>query len=519
MNLKSLLLTLSAISTLPGFAADYYVTPEGAGAKDGSSWDNAFGVEEFRTQAAANANGDIYHLAGGLYKPSATVIFKVGTGATLIGNTDGERTVFSGDKNGNNNPDNGDANRLMRFQANTVDGNSANRIVISDVDFTCVYTNTNTDSDSMGALMIDNSGDVEVNDCRFYGNWAQGNQGGPAAHLFRSTVRFNGCTFNDNNANYRGGAVRLRSDGANKGITTFYNCTFKFNTNYHNIGGAIFLAHGKELNIINSTLYGNKAQTEGAAIYANGKDDKFACRVNIVNSTIAGNVITGTSRDGQVTSTQAANIAIANSVIVSSNAETTADFYFEGNAEDAKFSFLSGGYNYAGTILDGVAEPAKTIAWADTDNHGDDCTHAAIFADNTLDSDNTVKPANFHAGATGAQVAEATASWGLPSDLDLAVDRLGNTRTSDMTPGAYAAAKPDTTTGIADITSDTPAASLTALGGHLYVISGTDSPAAVYDICGHNVLNAAPSATIDLSHMAAGVYIIKAGNTIFKVKK
>lgn len=518
MDLKSLLLTLFAISALPGYAADYYVTPEGAGARDGSSWDNAFGVEEFRTQAAANANGDTYHLAAGVYKPSETIIFKTATGATLIGNADGERTVFSGDKNGNNNPDEGDANRLIRFQANTVNGNSANRIVISDIDFTCVYTNTNTDSDSMGALMIDNSGDVEVNNCRFYGNWSQGNQGGPAAHLYRSTVSFKGCTFNDNNANYRGGAVRLRSNDANKGITTFYDCTFKYNTNYHNIGGAILLAHGKELNIINSTLYGNKAASDGAAIYANGKGT-YACRVNIVNSTIAANVITGTAGDGQVTSTQTANIAIANSVIASGDPDTTADFYFKGAAEDPNFSFLSGGYNYCGTILDGAAEAAKTIAWADTDTHGGDCTYTAIFADNTLDADNVVKPAYFHAGATGAQVTEATAAWALPAGLDLTVDRLGNTRTSDMTPGAYAASKADITTGIGDIHTDTDAASLTALGSHRYVISGTITPAAVYDICGHNVLNAAPSATIDLSHMAAGVYIIKAGNTIFKVKK
>ena len=51
---------MTAMASMPAFAATYYVTPDGAGTKDGSSWENAFGVAEFRTKASTNVNGDVY---------------------------------------------------------------------------------------------------------------------------------------------------------------------------------------------------------------------------------------------------------------------------------------------------------------------------------------------------------------------------------------------------------------------------------------------------------------------------
>lgn len=512
MKLKSLLFSMSVMATAPVFAATYYVTPEGAGTKDGSSWDNAFDVEAFSAQAAINANGDVYNFAGGVYKPSGTVVFKVASGAILIGNADGERTIFSGDKNGNNNPESGDLNRLIRFQTNTKNGDSTNKVVINNIDFTCVYTDTNSDSETMGALMIDNSGDIEVNSCNFYSNWANGTQGGAAAHLYRSSVKFNNCVFRNNSANYRGGAVRLRSNDTNKGVTTFENCVFKNNTNYHNLGGAIFMVHGKELNIINCTMFGNKAASDGAAIYANGKDASHIRKINIVNSTIAGNSISGDNKGGQIASTLTANIAIANS-IVASKAKNTADFYFSGTGTPA-VSFVSGGYNFVGEIIGAPAE----IAWLDSDNHGDDCTYTAIFGDNTLNSDNVIIPTNFYLGATAKQVSDAVASWGLPANLNLAVDQLGTTRGEDVTPGAYAYAKPGNSTGIEDIAGDAQAARLISLGANLYQIEGYEGAVNVYNISGLNVMTTNDS-SIDLNSMAAGLYIIKAGNTIFKVTK
>lgn len=494
------------------FAAQYYVSPDGAGSKDGSSWDNAFGVAEFRTQAAANANGDVYYFQGGLYNLSeSTVVFQVATGATLIGNAEGERTVFSGDKDGNNNPDEGDANRLIRFQANTVNGNSANAIVIENIDFTGVYTTADAADTNMSALAIDNSGDVLVKGCRFYSNWAQGTYGGPAAYIYRSTVKFVDCIFSNNSANYRGGAIRINSNDVNKGLVTLENCVVKNNTNYHNLGGAIFMSHGNSLNIVNSTITGNKAASDGAAIYFNGYDSAHHRELRIVNSTIAGNTATAED-DAQIVSTQNAHLSIANSIITGDDA--TAAIKFKGDAIGADFQFVSGGFNYVGRL---IAPADATIEWGATDTHGSECTYAAIFGENSINADNVIAPAVFVLGATGQQVAEAVADWGMPADLDLTLDQLGNPREADMTPGAYAIKKDDVATGAISVVCDAASKlALVKIAEGVYAVEGVAGKVTVYNLSGKIMLYAEAD-NVDLSTSAPGVYLIKAGNDLFKV--
>lgn len=511
MNFKTLLLSMTVMASAPVFAATYYVTPEGAGSKNGSDWDNAFGVAEFRTQAAVNANGDIYYFEGGLYNLSeGTVIFQTATGATLIGNAEGERTVFSGDKNGNNNPEDGDANRLIRFQANTANGNSANAIVVENIDFTCVYTYADNDNTNMGAFVTDNSGDVLVKNCRFYNNWAQGPRGGAAIYLYRSTVKFVDCMIYNNSANYRGGAVRVFSNDANKCVTTFENCIIKNNRNYHNLGGAIFMGHGNSLNIVNSTITGNQAVSDGGAIYYNGYASDHHRELRIVNSTIANNVTTQDG-DAQIVSTQSAHLNIANSILTSD--DNVAAIMFKGEEASDAFAFVSGGYNYVGRIIDAVE---KDLAWDTTDRHGEACSFASIFDTNTLNSENVICPAYFFLGATGAQVTNAVAEWGLPGNLNLTVDQLGNERIGEKTPGAFAVGEKGVTTGIeeTDLPHDVP--SLVNLGGGRYAVEGVQGQAAVYNVNGAMVLSSDAS-DIDLAGLVGGLYMIQVEGMTYKV--
>lgn len=546
MNLKNLLLSVAVIAATPLFADTYYVTPEGAGEKDGSSWDNAFDTEGFREQALKNADGDIYNLAAGTYKPTACIIFKRATYATINGATDG-RTILSGDQDNNNYATNKDLQRLIRFMTVTGVGNTSKPVVINNIDFTSVYTQNNTDPTSddsknntgvagIGALYVDNSGDVTVNNCNFYGNWANGSLGGPAVHLRRSSVKFVNCVFRNNSATYTGGAVRLTSDNEQKGITTFENCVFKNNTNYHNYGGAIYFSSGNSVNIINTVISGNKAVASGAALYADsGYTDKnnkvYPCMVRIVNSTIAGNEITGDTHDGQISSTQSANIKTINSIIVS-NKENTADFYFCGDIASDKFSFTSGGYNYVGSIVDEatataaqVDETTETTAkinWKNTDNVNDENTYASIFGENTLNSDNQLIPVQYIAGASGEQVTSATAEWGLPDGLGLTIDAAGNTRAAGMTPGANSfteAQIKDFTTSVINIIDDAAnAPRLVKVANGVYTVEGATEGVTAYTVNGATVA-ATSGNTIDLSSFANGLYIIKSGNAIFKVMK
>ena len=512
MNLKTLLLSMTVMASAPAFAATYYVTPEGAGSKNGSNWDNAFGVAEFRAQAEANTNGDIYNFAGGLYNLSdGTVVFKTATGATLKGNADGERTVFSGDKDGNNNPDNGDANRLIRFQANTKAGDMTNAVIVEDIDFTGVYTWTDNDDTNTGAFVVDNCGYTLVKGCRFYSNWAQGSRGGAAATIFRSMVKFENCMFYNNTANYRGGAIRIYSKDAGKGDVTLENCIVKNNKNYHDLGGAIFMGHGNSLNIVNTTIAGNSAETgRGAAIYFNGYDANQKRVVSIVNSTIAGNTC-GVEDDAQIVTTTSAHLNVANSIITST--DEVAAVKFTGDALAESFQFVSGGYNVAGNI---IAPEDTELDWKDTDHHGSEYTYKYMFAENILNGNNVLEPATFELGATGAEVTEAVADWGMPSDLDLAVDQLGNARTGEVTPGAYAITAPMTTSINSAITSDE--AELVHIAGDIYAVNGYQGPVTVYNISGGVVLGAS-SSNIDLGRLGAGLYILNCGNKNFKIAK
>lgn len=505
-----------AMASVPSFAATYYVTPDGAGEKDGSSWENAFGVAEFRAQAEANANGDIYMFEGGLYNLSEkTVVFKTATGATLIGNAEGERTVFSGDKNGNNIGDSGDANRLIRFETVTANGNTSRTVLIENIDFTCVNTYYDTETtQTIGALVFLNSGDALVRGCRFYKNNAQGSLGGPATYVMYSTVKYENCMFHDNTAKSRGGAIRIYSNNASKGIVTLENCVLNNNSVSENLGGAIFMGHGNSLNIINSTITGNSAEKgRGAVLYFNGYAADHHREVRIVNSTIAGNTCGDTTDDAQIVSTNAAHINIVNSIITSD--ENVAAIKFVGTSANEAFEFVSGGFNYVGSVI----EPAENeMVWAETDTHGNECTYSSIFKENKLNEDNVIKPAEFYLGATGEEVATAVSEWGLPEGLDLTVDQLGNPREGKVTPGAYAVKKDELSTGVIDAINDLDNASLIKLGNGMYAVEGIEGVATVYNAHGQMVMKADASG-IDMSSLAKGLYIINAGNANFKVIK
>ena len=499
MNLRNLLLSFAAIAASPLFAATYYVSPNGAGEKDGSSWDNALDTEGFQAKAASNENGDIYNFAGGVYQPSTHIIFK--TGAILNGNSDGQRSIFSGDKDNNNNPDDGDMNRLIRFEA------KSQNVEINNLDFTCVYTNSSDAALSVGALMIEASTNVKINGCRFYGNWSNGTQGGAPCHLNASIVKFTECIFSNNSANYRGAAIRIKSNVNKTGYTTFEKCVFKNNTNYHNMG-IIFVSHSMEVNLINCILSGNesKGTSNASTIFINTPNTNYENQLTIINSTIAGNTPSQIGFNGK-----GANLRMVNSMITGSESTDAIDF----NADEDFVNVKSGGYNYVGPISVGEF-------WQDTDNHGTDCTYASIFGDNTLNNNNQLIPVQYIAGASGDQVKAATEEWGLPDDLSLTTDAAGNIRAAGMTPGANSfteAQIKDFTTSVITVINDaenTP--HLVKVANSVYTVEGTTEGITVYTVNGATVA-ATSSNTVDLSSFANGLYILKSGNAIFKIMK
>lgn len=401
------------------FAADYYVSVDGSGEKDGSSWENAIAFTDMCGKINEYKDGDVFYFQGGTYYVPAKVP-TVSNGYSFIGTTTGTPTVFSGDVNGDGVANDGDASSLLFIQLATINGDDSKHFVLKNITFTGAYVNQTKTS----ALRVDNSGWVDVQNCIFDKNisvYSKGRDyGGPACLLERSTVNFTDCKFINNESKGRGGAIKLTSDDKTKGYTTLNRCLVSGNT-ASSLGSAIFLNHGQELNIINSVITKNNSGTEGeiGAIFSIGaEDNKFARRITIINSTIAGNI-----GGAQVLGRKNADIRIANSIIVGTG---TPAVYLQEKPKQ----FLSAGYNIIGKYQVG---DASTTAWKTSDFVSDANTLESIFGTNAV----TAGPVAAPYGATQEQMKAIATSWSL--NQDLTQDINGASRGDIAVPGAVVA--------------------------------------------------------------------------------
>lgn len=242
-------------------ATDYYVSPDGAGTKDGTSWENAWDLATFQDKASDSnagtsfANGDNIYFAGGKYACTTTIWIR--WGLNLYGATTGERTIFTGDTDAD-----GVANRdrLIRI----VPRMNADRFVtIENIEFE-KYTLNQPSSLTIDNYVITNgvgvisanecSATVTIRNCHFRDITNTGNGGGAILARTANLVVEN-CTFKNISASSRGAVMRLTSGSNNKGVTTINNCLFEdcaVTTNA--AAGLVMLQHGETLTINNSVF-------------------------------------------------------------------------------------------------------------------------------------------------------------------------------------------------------------------------------------------------------------------------
>lgn len=402
------------------FATDYYVSVEGSGEKNGSSWENAIAFTEMYSNINTKyQNGDVFYFQGGTYYVPAKVP-TVSNGYSFIGATTGTPTVFSGDVNGDGVANEGDAPSLLFIQLATKNGDTSKHFVLKNITFTGAYVNQTKTS----ALRVDNSGWVDVQNCFFNKNISvyskDNNYGGPACLLERSTVNFTDCKFVNNESKGRGGAIKLTSDAQAKGYTNLLRCLVSGNK-ASSLGSAIFFNHGQELNIINSVITENISGTEGeiGAIFSIGADNNYARQITIINSTVAGNI-----GGAQILGRKDAAIRIANSIMVG---DGTAPAIL---LQDTPKSFVSNGYNIIGMYSIGTA---STSAWMTSDFVSDDNTLSSIFGSNAV----TDGPVAAPYGATQVQMEAIAKGWSLGQDLKQDIN--GVSRGDIAVPGAVVA--------------------------------------------------------------------------------
>lgn len=276
-------------SVMTASAADYYVSPEGAGNKDGSSWENAWGVAELCAKTGDSnknfATGDNVYFASGKYLPTSIIRFY--KGVNLIGSTSSERTIFHGDNNSDGTPNTDDRNRLFYIITNVAANTDVERVNISNIDFECLYMNQDGGSTN-AALFIQNCGaKVTISDCNFRDITSTG-YGGAAILSQYSTVDVKNCTFTNIKAANRGIAVRLTSNNASKGYTTFENCLFENNEATGAASdpcGVVMMQHGREMTFTNCVFRNNICNGKGGAIW-NGSNDNTYPRTLVVENTL-----------------------------------------------------------------------------------------------------------------------------------------------------------------------------------------------------------------------------------------
>lgn len=413
------------------FATDYYVSVEGSGEKNGSSWENAIAFTEMYSNINTKyQNGDVFYFQGGTYYVPAKVP-TVSNGYSFIGATTGTPTVFSGDVNGDGVTNEGDAPSLLFIQLATKNGDTSKHFVLKNITFTGAYVNQTKTS----ALRVDNSGWVDVQNCFFNKNISvyskDNNYGGPACLLERSTVNFTDCKFVNNESKGRGGAIKLTSDAQAKGYTTLNRCLVSGNK-ASSLGSAIFFNHGQELNIINSVITENVSGTEGevGAIFSIGAGDNFARQITLINSTVTGN-----KGGAQVLGRKDADIRIANSIIVGYGTTPAISL------QEKPKQVLSAGYNIIGKF---VVKNASAPAWKTSDFVSDDNTLSSIFGTNAV----TVGPLAAPYGATQVQIEDIATSWNLGQDLKQDIN--GVSRGDIAVPGAVVAEPLKGSFGITD---------------------------------------------------------------------
>jgi len=270
-------------------ATDYYVSPAGAGEKNGTSAENAWGIDELleqfnSTNAAKFQNGDNVYFAAGKYVPTATLYVKMGI--NLIGSEGVDRTVFNGDANGDGDVNDGDRDRVFQINTAVAAGTTEKCVTITNIDFENLYIAQGGD-DTKGAIYLDNCGaEVTVSKCNFK-DLVNTGQGANAFFSKRSTLKVVDCTFTGNKAANRGVVARLQSNHATKGWTTFERCLFADNEATGSPSdpcGLVMMQHGQELNFSNCTFVNNKINGKGASIWnGTAPDGTYARALNVTN--------------------------------------------------------------------------------------------------------------------------------------------------------------------------------------------------------------------------------------------
>ena len=238
----------------------YCVTLDGAGKKDGSSWENAMSAAKMWSFlsldgiTAAKLNGSVFHLGAGTYDWGENAVLSYEEEVRFRIEGIKNETVFSGNN----------AHRILEITGD-ID------VEFQGVSFVGGRVAVALEGGEDGGAIKISSGTWEFTECSFSGNKATN---GGAIAISGGTAKISDCTFSENeglcddinrtSGTGFGGAIDCDSNA----VLSIIGCTFSGNVAWK--GGAIDLySSGAEVLIQNSsfTANGNENTRDGGAIF------------------------------------------------------------------------------------------------------------------------------------------------------------------------------------------------------------------------------------------------------------
>ena len=298
--------TVACVCALGLFANTYYVTPEGEGSKDGSSWANAFGSIQAAIDAAGTEPSTVCLLEGD-YPQSTELVIGTGLGISIVGGF-----IGSGDTRG------GARSVLRREDAATcrILNITESTVYLDGL----VVSNGNTTSGEYGLGVKAVSSDLAFTDCVFAKNGmdirAMGTNCGGAIYASGGSLSVLRCTFDSNqlfrwidNGFTYGGAIYTTGAAVTIRDSAFTN-NLVYAAYMHHNGGAISLNGAGDAVISNCVFTGNSTQRkdenttvrtgmgQGGTIYFN--PGSAASRLRIVDCVIDGSYTRANGGNGGV---------------------------------------------------------------------------------------------------------------------------------------------------------------------------------------------------------------------------
>jgi hypothetical protein len=347
MKIFFIIFTLFFLYSIHANTQVIYITPNGAGNKDGTSWLNASDSSQLQSRLSNAPPLSQVWVAAGVYKPTIGtdryLSFNIPSGVRLIGGFIGNETSFFQKNHIQNvtvlSGDIGNFNDSSDNSLNVVTILNPTALTLID-GFTITLGRANDPNGQKnsggGIYNFGGEANTNINNCKFINNYAK-IDGGAIENdgtMFNCSPQIINCEFYKNVSLTNGGAICNYSYNGFSASCLIGGC--KFENNYAEFGGAVFNSNNSNP-IITGCKFSNNAAGEGGVIY------------NFANTSTCSPVISSCSfynnsaaRGGVIYNNGSSVNSVCNPIITNCIFFQNSAIYFGGAIYNLNWNFLQG---------------------------------------------------------------------------------------------------------------------------------------------------------------------------------